>query len=178
MTILKVVAAVVIGLVLLAGAGFAALVAYGREAAWDRIGGPAPLVAYDFDAPVRTGSPNDVLACPDGACASGAPELASPRFAAGADAVFEAARRVLADEMGAEIIAEDRTARTLQAIVRSRLMRFPDDVTLKVTTGDDGRSLVWMYSASRIGRNDFGVNRARAEEITRRLESALSKIAP
>lgn len=50
----------------------------------------------------------------------------------------------------------------LKAECRSRLFRFVDDVELLF---DDGAKQIHFRSASRLGRKDFGVNRARMERI-------------
>jgi uncharacterized protein (DUF1499 family) len=55
----------------------------------------------------------------------------------------------------------------LYAEFRSKLMRFVDDVEFSA----DGRSgLIQVRSASRLGRRDFGVNRARVEALRSRIE--------
>lgn len=53
----------------------------------------------------------------------------------------------------------------LKAECRSRIFRFVDDVDLLF---DDQAKVIHFRSASRLGRRDFGVNRARMEEIRRR----------
>ena len=50
----------------------------------------------------------------------------------------------------------------IQAECRSLLFRFVDDVEIRF---DDAAKLIHLRSASRVGRNDFGVNRKRMEEI-------------
>lgn len=55
----------------------------------------------------------------------------------------------------------------LYAEFRSKLLRFVDDVEFTA----DGRSgLIHVRSASRLGRRDFGVNRARVEALRSRIE--------
>lgn len=56
----------------------------------------------------------------------------------------------------------------LYAEFRSRLMRYVDDVEFLF----DGTS-IHVRSASRLGRRDFGVNRARIEELRRLLTRAV-----
>ena len=55
----------------------------------------------------------------------------------------------------------------LYAEVRSKLMGFVDDVEF---THDDKAGLIHVRSASRLGRKDFGVNRARVEALRARIE--------
>ena len=54
----------------------------------------------------------------------------------------------------------DRTARFIQY---TRLMRFPDTIDVQVLPVGDNQSTLAIYSRSLVGRNDFGVNRARVE---------------
>jgi uncharacterized protein (DUF1499 family) len=50
----------------------------------------------------------------------------------------------------------------LQAEFRTKLMRYVDDVELFY---DERAGVVHVRSASRLGRRDFGVNRARVEKL-------------
>ena len=54
---------------------------------------------------------------------------------------------------------------TVHALFRSRLFRFVDDVLFLF---DEAERLVHFRSASRVGTYDFGANRRRMEEISRR----------
>ena len=54
---------------------------------------------------------------------------------------------------------------TVHVLFRSRLFRFVDDVVFLL---DGSERLVHFRSASRVGTYDFGVNRRRMEEISRR----------
>jgi uncharacterized protein (DUF1499 family) len=59
----------------------------------------------------------------------------------------------------------------LYAEYRSKLLRFVDDVEFAA----DGRSgLIHVRSASRLGRRDFGVNRARVEALRSRIEGRIT----
>ena len=48
---------------------------------------------------------------------------------------------------------------------KSRIFRFVDDIEFYF---DDKEKLIHFKSASRVGRNDLGVNRKRMEEIRKR----------
>jgi len=66
---------------------------------------------------------------------------------------------------GASIIRQE--ANYLYAEYRTRLMRFVDDVEFVF---DEKAGLIHVRSASRLGRRDFGVNRARVEALRSRIE--------
>ena len=55
----------------------------------------------------------------------------------------------------------------LYAEFRSKLMGYVDDVEF---TYDEKAGLLHLRSASRLGRRDYGVNRARAEALRSRIE--------
>lgn len=57
----------------------------------------------------------------------------------------------------------------LYAEFRSRMMGFVDDVEFLVA---EKEGVIHVRSASRLGRRDYGVNRARVEAIRRRFEAA------
>lgn len=79
------------------------------------------------------------------------------------------------------LLAEPRTRVTLEAPgylraeSRSRLFRFVDDVEVVV---DGPARVVRFRSASRVGRSDLGVNRARMERFTRRFRALDDPSAP
>ncbi len=56
----------------------------------------------------------------------------------------------------------------LHAEFTSAFFRFVDDVEFLL---DDGKKLIHVRSASRVGNSDFGVNRKRVEEIRTRFDS-------
>lgn len=59
----------------------------------------------------------------------------------------------------------------LYAEFRSRLMGFVDDVEF---TYDEKAGVLHVRSASRLGRGDWGVNRARVEELRSRIERRIA----
>ena len=58
-------------------------------------------------------------------------------------------------------------ARYLYAEFRSKLLGFVDDVEF---TYDETAGVIHVRSASRLGRRDFGVNRARVEALRAKIE--------
>ena len=68
----------------------------------------------------------------------------------------------------AKIVSE--TASYLRVEFSSRLMGFADDVEFAL---DAGAKVIHVRSASRLGVRDFGVNRARVEDLRARLAKAV-----
>lgn len=90
--------------------------------------------------------------------------IAPIAFKGDAAAAMAAVRKAVAGMHGATVIRED--GGYLYAEFRTKLMRFVDDVEFYF---DDKAGLIHVRSASRLGRRDFGVNRARVEALRARI---------
>jgi uncharacterized protein (DUF1499 family) len=82
------------------------------------------------------------------------------RFTGPADAAFEKLKRTVASMPGATIVTS--ADHYLHAEFTSRLFRFVDDVEFLL---DADAGVIHVRSASRAGKSDLGVNRARVESI-------------
>ncbi|WP_333831713.1 DUF1499 domain-containing protein [Rubrimonas sp.] len=110
-------------------------------------------------AGMSTGKPNEARVAPAGA--SG--DLESP--------VFEMAPAELMARLDAVALAEPRARRLAgdpaegfaTYVQRSALMGFPDYVSVRAVDLGEGRSALAIWSRSRYGHSDLGVNRARLE---------------
>lgn len=85
-------------------------------------------------------------------------------------AAFTRLAAIVAADPAAAIV--ERRPGYLYAEYTSRWLRFVDDVEFLL---DEGASVIHVRSASRLGRKDFGVNRARIEAIRARFQSELNK---
>lgn len=83
-----------------------------------------------------------------------------------ADAAYARAVTVARD-MGWDIVAEDAQALRFEAVARTSVFYFADDVVVVVTAQDEG-SRVDMRGVSRVGRSDQGVNAARIRDFQQR----------
>jgi uncharacterized protein (DUF1499 family) len=81
-------------------------------------------------------------------------------------AAMAAVRKAIESMRGATVIRHEGSY--LYAEFRTKLMRFVDDVEFM---HDEKAALIHVRSASRLGRRDFGVNRARIEAIRGRMEA-------
>lgn len=95
----------------------------------------------------------------------------APRLPAPPDRVLAAFDSV-AREAGAERLAWSPEEGRATYVDRSRVMGFPDYVSVKVSPEGEGTRLS-AYSRLRFGQDDLGVNRARLEDWVRRTEAAL-----
>ena len=86
-------------------------------------------------------------------------------FKGDAPAAMAAVRAALGSMRGATVIGQE--GGYLYAEYRTKIMRYVDDVEFLF---DDKAGLIHVRSASRLGRRDFGVNRARVESLRARIE--------
>jgi hypothetical protein len=138
--------------------------------------GPADLGPADPATLVRRSSPNDALACPPEACRAPA-DLSVPVFGVEPEALRAASVAALMAEPGAERAYAGTWSDEDRIVVRSRLMRYPDTVNLRVISLGEGRSSLFLYSRSQIGYSDMGVNRARLERVIERIRARLPVVA-
>ena len=82
-----------------------------------------------------------------------------------AAAAMATVRKAVEGMEGATVIRQEGAY--LYAEFRTKVMRFVDDVEF---LADDKAGLVHVRSASRLGRRDFGVNRARVEALRARIK--------
>jgi len=109
----------------------------------------------------RTGKPNDHLVAPPGASAA-EPDVPSP--------VWDETPEALMARLDAAAMAEPRTTRLAGSpeaghvtyVQRSALWGFPDYISVRAVPLDGGAALV-LWSRSRYGYSDLGVNAARAD---------------
>ena len=85
--------------------------------------------------------------------------------------VFETAAAT-ARAMGWEVIATDRAAGRIEAIATTRLLRFKDDVVIRLRE-ERGRVRVDVRSKSRLGRGDLGTNARRIRRFLAALSGSL-----
>jgi uncharacterized protein (DUF1499 family) len=101
-------------------------------------------------------------------------EHVTRRFGTPPDALFSAAQSAI-DAMGPSSLNVDASRRRLEAVFTVVLI-FKDDVDLAVEPHDDG-SVLHIRSASRVGVEDFGVNRRRVERFFDALDAHLQPVA-
>lgn len=96
----------------------------------------------------------------------------SPVLAGPPDALFRRLKAIIDEEPRIQWLAEDRAGYRLELIQRSRIFRFPDRISVAVTSGaQSNNSAPAIYSRARFGIWDFGVNRARVRRWARALET-------
>jgi uncharacterized protein (DUF1499 family) len=113
----------------------------------------------DFATLKRRGTPNQFLVLPPGFKAVSTPDRESP--------VFEADAHALLDAFAAYALAQPRVTKTrheagqVELIQRTALIGFPDYITAQAISLGKRKSALAIYSRSKYGRSDLGVNAKR-----------------
>lgn len=74
-----------------------------------------------------------------------------------------ALEKVALDMPGTSRLAGDPQDLWMTYVVRSRIIGFPDYVSVRVIPEGENRAMLSIYSRARFGRSDLGVNRGRVE---------------
>jgi hypothetical protein len=114
----------------------------------------------DFATLVKKPSPNQYLVCTPGFCAAEKADREAPVYDVPVEALERAFWSVLAKQERVEPL-ESPVPDQHEVVQYSRLMRFPDTVTIKFVSLGPARSTLLLYSRSHYGYGDMGVNKAR-----------------
>ena len=126
-----------------------------------RMSGDDPKVWHvDPATAERTGKPNDFLVAPEGATTAKPDRIATMRNVKPEELLFQF--DAIAMPAGAKVIAGSVKDLWITYVQRTMILGFPDYITVKAVPVDDGAALI-IWSRSRYGHSDFGVNKSRVE---------------
>ncbi|MGH8474081.1 MAG: DUF1499 domain-containing protein [Gammaproteobacteria bacterium] len=95
-------------------------------------------------------------------------ELCLRHYHAAPAEVFARAREAMT-QLGWEVVREDRDQLRLDAVVTTRLLRFKDDLVVRLAPAE-GQTAVHVETRSRVGRGDFGANTRHILDLYERLD--------
>ena len=138
----------------------------GRERTWELLAGKPDREQYDFGTARRSAVPNDALVCSPELCEN--PDLIiEPRAGDPADILTELGHKLKALDPNARRLDTDKDKLKARYVTYTRWMRFPDVIHLEAVPLADGMTGIMAYSRSQLGKNDFGTNRSRLENLLR-----------
>jgi uncharacterized protein (DUF1499 family) len=132
--------------------------------------GDVPVI--DFATVQRGPDPNQYLLCPKGMCTAET-DGEAPVFDVPVEQLRVAWDEMLAEQPRLEVLRRDVTNTQIDYVQRTRLLRFPDLVTVRFVPVDDTHSTLAIFSRSVWGKGDMGVNRKRVEEWLARLQAKI-----
>ncbi|MEM7636218.1 MAG: DUF1499 domain-containing protein [Pseudomonadota bacterium] len=158
---MKILAAIGIGMMLLAITVVLVFVLVGPERIWRFFGEP-DLGPVSFEQLQRRTSPNDALACPPDVCSAPA-DIKVALYPVTARQLRMSFAQVIAAEPRVTTVDANETALTDRYIQRTGWLGFPDTIVVQFYDRSDGHSTLAIYSRSQLGESDLGANRARIE---------------
>jgi uncharacterized protein (DUF1499 family) len=130
--------------------------------------GEVPVV--DFASLERAPTPNQYLLCPEGLCKTQT-DGAAPIFDTSAERLQALWELMIAEEPRVQEVGRDLAMMQVDYVQRSKLLRFPDLITVRFIPVDDTHATLAVYSRSIYGKGDIGVNRARVEDWLAKLKA-------
>ncbi|MDX5362736.1 MAG: DUF1499 domain-containing protein [Pseudazoarcus pumilus] len=128
-----------------------------------------PTLPLDFRAmPVAVPYPGEAFAEKQRAAY---PEVQPLHLDATPQLAYDAALRLI-NERGWQVAMSEPARGRIEAIARSRIFRFADEIAVQLTPAPDGVR-VDVRSRSRVGRSDLGVNAARVRLFLQDLQQSL-----
>jgi uncharacterized protein (DUF1499 family) len=116
--------------------------------------------------------PNQYLLCPKAMCTTQT-DGEAPVFDVPIEQLQVAWDEMQAEQPRLQVLRRDVTNVQIDYVQRSRLLRFPDLITVRFVPIDDAHSTVAIYSRSVYGKGDMGINRIRVEEWLARVKARL-----
>ncbi len=130
-----------------------------------------PLRGADPLTVTPPNTPNWALAIPPGVESVTEPTLTVPVWEDQPEVLMRRFREIASAERGVEQLAHAQG--TFDALVqRSRILRFPDVISVRAVDQGEGRASLAIYSRSVLGTSDFGVNALRIKRWIAALETA------
>jgi uncharacterized protein (DUF1499 family) len=170
----KIVAAIGIGLMLLASVVVLAFVLMGPERVW-RLFGEPDLGPVAFEQLERRTSPNDALSCPEGVCKAPA-DIEAMLYPVTARDLRIAFSKMIASEPRLTTVDTNAATLTDRYIQRTGRLGFPDTIVVQFFDRPDGRSTLAIYSRSQLGESDLGANKARIERWLSKLAELVQPV--
>jgi uncharacterized protein (DUF1499 family) len=102
------------------------------------------------------------------------PRLRTRLYALSRETVWITAQQLAGTQPGWTVMKTDPAEGELTIEARTRLLKFVDDVKIRVRPASGQRISVDMRSSSRVGKADFGTNARRIGTFLAALDSALA----
>lgn len=133
-----------------------------------------PAVQVDFKNIAYINTPNYYLVCPPKYC-SITPNEISPVYPIEVRHVDIHLKQVIERQPRITLIAEDKENYRYTYIQRTKYLGFPDTINVQLLSLGENHTTVLIYSQSKYGYSDLGVNKARVKNWLFELSEDLGK---
>ena len=129
----------------------------------------------DFKTLKLTRKPNQFLVAPEGYCQNAKPHLESKVYEVAVEVLHEAFRNVAISQP--RVTVTETRSDGLQFVQKSKLIGFPDFIDVQFLSMATRQSTLLIYSRSKYGRSDLGVNAKRIRAWLAELDVELAKVS-
>lgn len=129
--------------------------------------------ALDFKHLKLKGSPNEYLVAPEDLCDDAVPHCPADIYDVPASELRDAIMHVVSHQPRVELRGMDEDAKAFEFVAYSSILGFKDFISVRVIPQGQARSTIAIYSRSKTGYYDFGVNRLRIEAWLEELEGEI-----
>ena len=125
-----------------------------------------------FEALKRPDTPNTYLVLPAGMTSTAHPDETSPVYGEPAEALYQRLKMLAADKDRWTIAAHDDNEMQLEIVAATKLLKFKDDLSIRVVSAKDRAQTaeIAVYSRSRLGKYDFKANQKRVQTLLSELK--------
>lgn len=109
--------------------------------------------------------PNTALACPINYCKERSADISTGTYAKTVEKLREEIIDYFSKDKDAKIVGDHKDRLSMRFVTYSPVMRFPDTIQVQLITIDKNTSTLAIFARAKIGRNDFGANKTRIENI-------------
>ncbi len=131
------------------------------------------LINFKTLQPPKT--PNYFLACPENYCAT-KPDRITHAYAVNSVTLQTTWSELVLRQPRTKVLREDLANQQIDYQQRSRFFRFPDFITVQFISLSPHSSTLAIFSRSKYGHSDLGVNRQRIETWLRLLDNTLNPL--
>ena len=131
------------------------------------------VAALDFRRLKLKGSPNEYLVAPDEICDNAVPHCPADVYDVPASELRDAIMHVVSRQPRIELAGLDEARMAFEFVQYSSVLNFKDMISIQVIEVDASNSTLAIYSRSKTGYYDFGVNRKRVESWLEELEGEI-----
>jgi len=128
----------------------------------------------DFALLVLTEKPNQYLVCPQDFCPKAAAHREAPVYDVPAAKLREAWVKVVGAQPRTKLLEENAERLAYEYVQRSAIFRYPDFVSVKFLPLGENQSTLAIYSRSKYGYSDLGVNKKRIDSWLDLLEAEIA----
>lgn len=119
-------------------------------------------IMLNFKTLKRPNTPNSYLVAPEGMCENAVPDATPTLFyLKNAETLKVDFLQIMQGQPRVSVLEDEGMGLELRQ--KTPLMGFPDFISVRFIDLEDGKSTFAIYSRSKYGRKDFGVNRKRIE---------------